>query len=183
MAISREKKEEMVAEYVENASRSRAMILADYRGLTVANITELRRNLREVDGAFQVVKNTLFERALKEAGLPVPAEYIEGPVAVGFCYGDTPPVAKALVDFAKGLDVLQIKGAILGTDIIDANGVKGLADLPPRDVLRAQLLAALQGPMSNLVSVLNAPMREIAQVLRARSEQDAQSDKQQEAAA
>jgi large subunit ribosomal protein L10 len=171
LAISREKKEEMVTEYADNLSRSRAMILTDYRGLTVANITQLRQNLREVDGAYQVVKNTLFQRALEEAGLPVPAEYLQGPLAVGFCFGDSPPVAKALVDFAKGTDALQIKGAILGTDILDAQGVKGLADLPPRDVLRAQLLAAIQGPMSNLVSVLNAPMREIAQVLKARSEQ------------
>jgi large subunit ribosomal protein L10 len=171
LAISREKKEEMVAEYADNLSRSRAMILTDYRGLTVANITQLRQNLREVDGAYQVVKNTLFQRALEEAGLPVPTEHLEGPLAVGFCFGDSPPVAKALVDFAKGIDALQIKGAILGTDILDAQGVKGLADLPPRDVLRAQLLAAIQGPLSNLVSVLDAPMREIAQVLKARSEQ------------
>ena len=148
------------------------MILADYRGLTVANITQLRQNLREVDGSFHVVKNTLFERALQEAGMPVPTEQMDGPLAIGFCYGDTPPVAKALVDFAKGLDVLEIKGAILGTDLIDAAGVRGLADLPPRDVLRAQLIAAIEGPMSNLVNVLNAPMREIAQVLKARSEQD-----------
>ena len=179
MAISREKKEQMVQDYLDNMSKSRAMILADYRGLTVANITQLRQNLREVDGSFHVVKNTLFERALKEAGLPVPTEQMDGPIAIGFCYGDTPPVAKALVDFAKGLDVLEIKGAILGTDLIDAAGVRGLADLPPRDVLRAQLIAAIEGPMSNLVNVLNAPMREIAQVLKARSEQD----QEQEAAA
>lgn len=172
MAISREKKEQMVQDYLDNMSKSRAMILADYRGLTVANITQLRQNLREVDGSFHVVKNTLFERALKEAGLPVPTEQMDGPIAIGFCYGDTPPVAKALVDFAKGLDVLEIKGAILGTDVIDAASVRGLADLPPRDVLRAQLIAAIEGPMSNLVNVLNAPMREIAQVLKARSEQD-----------
>jgi len=179
LAISREKKEQMVQDYLDNMSKSRAMILADYRGLTVANITQLRQNLREVDGSFHVVKNTLFERALKEAGLPVPTEQMDGPIAIGFCYGDTPPVAKALVDFAKGLDVLEIKGAILGTDLIDAAGVRGLADLPPRDVLRAQLIAAIEGPMSNLVNVLNAPMREIAQVLKARSEQD----QEQEAAA
>lgn len=172
MAISREKKTQMVADYVESLSRSEAAIMADYRGLTVANMTQLRQNLREVEGAFRVVKNSLFERALEEVGLPVPTQYLDGPVAVGFCYGDAPPVAKALVDFAKGLDVLEIKGAILGTDIIDAEEVKGLADLPPREVLLAQLLGAVQGPMSNLVSVLNAPMREIAQVLKARSEQD-----------
>jgi large subunit ribosomal protein L10 len=171
LAISREKKEEMVADYAEDLSRSRAMILTDYRGLTVANITQLRQNLREVDGVFHVVKNTLFQRALEQAGMPVPTEQLEGPLAVGFCFGDTPPVAKALVDFAKQVEMLQIKGAILGTELLDAQGVKGLADLPPRDVLRAQLLAAIQGPMSNLVSVLAALMREIAQVLKARSEQ------------
>jgi large subunit ribosomal protein L10 len=172
LAISREKKEQMVAEYADSLSRSRAMFLTDYRGLTVANITQLRQNLREVDGVYRVVKNSLFQRALEQAGLPVPTEYMDGPLAVGFCYGDTPPVAKALVDFAKGVDVLEIKGAILGLEILDAQSVKGLADLPPRDVLRAQLVAAIQGPMSNLVSVLAAPMRDIAQVLKARSEQD-----------
>ena len=161
----------MVANHVANLSRSRAMILADYRGLTVANITQLRQNLRELDGAFHVVKNSLFQRALEQADLPVPTELMDGPLAVGYCFGDTPPVAKALVDFAKGVEVLQIKGAILGTELLDAQGVKGLADLPPRDVLRAQLLAAIQGPMGNLVGVLAAPMREIVQVLKARSEQ------------
>ncbi|MEJ2736783.1 MAG: 50S ribosomal protein L10 [Anaerolineae bacterium] len=176
MAITREQKKEMVADYVEKISRSQAMILADYRGLTVARITELRQKLRETDGVFQVVKNSLFELALEEAGLPFPAEQMEGPVAVGYCMGEAPPIAKVLTDFAKEAQALQIKGALLGSTILDADGVKGLADLPPREMLLAQLVAAVEGPMSGLVSTLNAPLRELAQVLRARSEQAEQAE-------
>jgi large subunit ribosomal protein L10 len=171
LAISKDKKVEMVADYADQLSRSQAMILTDYRGLTVAEITRLRQNLREVDGSFRVVKNTLFALALENAGVPVPTEQLAGPLAVGYCYGEVPPVAKALTDFAREADELTIKGAILGTSLLDAEGVKGLADPPPREVLLAQLLGAVQGPMSNLVTTIAAPMREIAQVLKSRSEQ------------
>jgi large subunit ribosomal protein L10 len=173
LAISRAQKEKMVADYVDKMSHSQALILTDYRGLSVADISDLRRRLREVDGVFQVVKNTLFARALEEAGLPIPTEQMEGPVAVGYCLGDAPPGAKALVDFAREVDLLKVRGAILGTNLLDLEGVKGLADLPPREVLLAQLVGTVQGPMSSLVSTLQAPMRELAQVLRARSEQEA----------
>jgi large subunit ribosomal protein L10 len=171
LAITREQKKEIVAGYKDAIARSRAMILTDYRGLSVAQISELRRNLREVDGVFQVVKNTLFTLALQEAGLPVPEDQLTGPVAVGYCLEDTPPVAKVLRDFAEATDILAIRGAILGTNIVDTAAVEGLADLPPREVVLAQLLGAIQGPMSSLVNTLNAPMREIAQVLQARADQ------------
>ena len=171
MAITRAQKEQMVADYVEKMTNSEALILTDYRGLSVSDMGDLRRKLREVDGVFQVVKNTLFARAVEEAGLPIPTEQMEGPVAVGYCLGDAPPVAKAMTDYAKEKDLLQIRGAILGTNLLDQDGVKGLADLPPREVLLAQLVGAVQGPMGSLVSTLQAPMRELVQVLQARSEQ------------
>jgi large subunit ribosomal protein L10 len=171
LAISRKQKEEMVAGYVEKMSRSGALILTDYRGLSVAQITELRQNLRELDGEFQVVKNSLFERALEEAGVAIPTDQLQGPVAVGYCLGDAPPIAKALTDFAKQTEILAIKGAIIGNSILGPEGVKGLADLPPREVVLAQLLGSVQGPMSNLVGTITAPLRELVQVLQARSEQ------------
>ena len=171
MAITRAQKEQMVADYVEKMANSEALILTDYRGLSVADMGDLRRRLREVDGVFQVVKNTLFRRALEEAGLPIPTEHMDGPVAIGYCLGDAPPVAKAMMDYAKEIEFLQIRGAILGTNLLDRDGVKGLADLPPREVLLAQLVGAVQGPMGSLVSTLQAPMRELVQVLQARSEQ------------
>ena len=172
MAISRAKKEKMVADYVDKMSKSQALILTDYRGLSVADISELRRRLREVDGTFQVVKNTLFTRALEQADLPIPDEYMDGPLAVAYCLGEAPPTAKTLMGFAKEKDILKVRGAIMGPTLLDLEAVKGLADLPPREFLLAQLVGAVQGPMSSLVSTLQAPMRELAQVLHARSEQD-----------
>jgi len=173
LAISRKQKEAMVSDYVEKMSRSRTLILADYRGLSVAQVTELRRNLREVDGEFQIVKNSLFQRALEQSGFAIPTDQLVGPVAVGYCLGDAPPVAKALTDYAKATDILVIKGAIVsGSSILGPEGVKGLADLPPREVVLAQLLGSVQGPMSSLASTIMAPLRELVQVLQARSEQD-----------
>ena len=183
MAISREQKEKMVADYVEKMSRSQALILANYRGLTVSHMTDLRRKLRETDGQFQVVKNSLLRLALEQSGLPVPEAVMEGPVAVGYCFDEASPVAKAFMDFAKETEILKIKGAILGSNILDSEGVKGLADLPPREVLLAQLLGAVQGPMSSLASTLAAPMRELVQVLQARSEQGTGEGHPAEAAA
>jgi large subunit ribosomal protein L10 len=151
LAVSKEQKVKMVADYVDKISRSQAILLADYRGLTVAD--------------------TLFARALDEAGIPVSIENLEGPIAAGYCLGDAPPAAKALMDFAKERQLPDIKGAILGTRLVGADAVKDLANLPPREILLAQLLGAVQGPMSGLVSTINAPMRELAQVLHARSEQ------------
>jgi large subunit ribosomal protein L10 len=171
LAITREQKKQILADYVERMSSSEAMILADYRGLTVADMTDLRRRMRETSGVFQVVKNSLFERALQEAGIPTPAEQLEGPIAVGYCLGEVPPVAKTMVDFAKETNALRIKGALLGTSFLGTDGVKELADLPSREVLLAQLLGAVQGPMSSLVSTLQAPLRELVQVLQVRSEQ------------
>jgi large subunit ribosomal protein L10 len=172
LAITRKQKEAMVADYLDKMGRSEALILTDYRGLSVAQVTDLRRRLRESNGIFQVVKNTLFQRALEEAGLPVSAEHLDGPLAVGYCLGDAPPVAKALVDFAKEAQILKIKGAILGPSVLNAEAVKGLADLPPREVLLAQLVGSVQGPMSSLAGTIAGPLRELAQVLHARSEQD-----------
>ena len=183
MAISKERKTELVADYIDKLNHSQGMVLADYRGLTVAAMTDLRQRLREADGAFQVVKNTLFKRALEEVGIPVPEEHLRGPVAVGFCLKDPPPVAKVLMDFAKETQILGIQGAILGTRFIGRDAVKDLADLPPREILLAQLLGAVQGPMSGLVSTIAAPMRELVQVLQARSEQGADESSPMEAAA
>jgi large subunit ribosomal protein L10 len=162
----------MVADYVEKVSSSEAVILTDFRGLTVANLTELRRRLRESEGVFQVIKNTLFIRALEEAGIAVPLEHLDGPLAVGYCLGEAPPVAKALMDFARESQILKIQGALLGGKFIDEAGVKGLADLPSREILLAQLVGAVQGPMSSLTSTITAPLRELVQVLQARSEQE-----------
>ncbi len=175
MAISREQKEQIVSESIDTLTKSQGIVLTDYRGLSVAQMNELRSILREKDSRYQVIKNTLLRLALQGANWPVPDELLAGPLAITYCLGEVPSVAKALYDFADETKILAIKGAILGTQVLDAKAVRDVADLPPREVLLAQLLAALQGPLANLVGTLAAPMRELAHVLQARSEQSAEA--------
>lgn len=171
MTITKEQKQQMVEGYVDRMSKSQAMIFTNYGGLTVTDMMAMRRKLREVGGVFQVVKNTLFARALEQAGIPIPSEQLQGPIAVGYCFEESPPVAKVMMGFAKETQGLQVRGAILGTKCIDFETVQALANLPPREVLWAQLLGTVQGPMSSLVGTITAPLRELVQVLQARSEQ------------
>jgi len=157
---------------MELLQQSHGVFLADYRGLTVKEMQQLRRQARDAGGRVRVVKNTLFRIALERSGQPVPTDLLEGPVLVGFAVEDVPPLAKAFVDFAKGAPRFKLKGGLLDGRVISAEDIDAIAKLPPMEVLRSQLIAAIEAPMSSLLRVLNAPMREIAQVLKARSEQE-----------
>lgn len=171
MAISKKRKQELLAEYLDLLERSNAVIVTDYRGLTVNKITEMRNRVREAEGVYHVAKNTLFQRALKQQSLSMPEEWFEGPMAVGFCFGEAPKVAKILADFAKDNENLRIKGALLGARVINVKQVEVLADLPPLDVLRAQIVGVLQAPAAQLVGVLNGVLAGFTGVLAARAEQ------------
>jgi len=171
LALTKEQKEQIVAKYVEKFSKSQALILADYRGMTVANLTSLRSRLRESGNSFLVVKNTLARIALERAGKPVPSDVFTGPVAIGLCYGEIAPVAKAFNEAAQDTKLLTLRGAILGSRLVDAEGTKQLANMPPREVVLGEVLGRLQSPLSSLVSVLAGPLRGLAYVLQARSDQ------------
>jgi large subunit ribosomal protein L10 len=171
LAISKEKKQELVKSYTEEFSRSQAAILTDYRGLPVTELNRLRNKMREAESGYHVVKNRLVKLALREAGLPVPEELLQGPTAIGFCYEDVVAPAKVLTDYAKESKVLTIKGGILGERVIDVQDISALADLPPRDVLLAQLLSSIQSPMAGLINVLNGTLRSLVTVLKARADQ------------
>jgi large subunit ribosomal protein L10 len=171
LAISKEKKQELVKSYTEELSRSQAVILTDYRGLPVTELNQLRNKMREAESGYHVVKNRLAKLALKEAGLPVLEELLQGPTAIGFCYEDVVAPAKVLTDYAKESKVLTIKGGILGERVIDVQAISALADLPPRDVLLAQLLSNIQSPMTGLVNVLNGTLRGLVNVLKAHADQ------------
>jgi large subunit ribosomal protein L10 len=169
--VSKERRGELIAEYTAWFKQSQAVVIASYQGVGTAELYRLRSKIHEAQGDLHVVKNTLAGIALKNAGLPVPEKMLTGSAIVGFCFGDPAAVAKAMTAFAGEVQKFEIKGGVLGNRIIDANGVKALADLPPRPVLLGGLVATIQGPMSQLVNIINAPMRELAQVLKARSEQ------------
>ena len=171
MAISKEKKQELVKSYVEEFSRSQAAILTDYRGLSVAELNRLRNKMREAGSGYHVVKNRLVKLALREAGLPVPEELLQGPTAIGYCYEDVIAPAKVLTEYTKESKMLTIKGGILGDRVIDVEAISSLADLPSRDVLLAQLLSGVQSPVAGLVNVLSGTLRGLVTALKARADQ------------
>lgn len=167
MAISKERKQELVAQYVEHFQTSAGMILTDYRGLRMPEIEGLRRSLREGQATFQVVKNRLFQLALEQVGLEMPAEWLEGPTAVAFCHGEVPPVARVISDFLKGVELLSIKGGMLGTLVMSSEEVKALATLPTREVLLAQVLGSINAPASQMAGVIAGGIRQVLNVLQA----------------
>jgi large subunit ribosomal protein L10 len=171
LAISKEKKQQLVKSYAEEFSRSQAVFLTDYRGLPVAELNRLRNKMREAGSGYHVVKNRLVKLALREAGLPVPEELLQGPTAIGFCYEDAVTPAKVLTEYTKESKVLTIKGGILGERVIDVQAISSLADLPPRDVLLAQVLSGVQSPIAGLVNVLSGTLRSLVTVLKARADQ------------
>ena len=173
MAISKERKVELMTRYNDWVNRSQALIMAEYIGMTMKDMDNLRSKVREVGGEFHVMKNTLGHKALDQAGIRVPAGLLEGSTGVIFAFKDAPAVAKVVTDFAKSSERFKVKGGFLDSKPMNAEGVKALADLPPLPVMRAQLLGVFLAPASKLVRTLAEPGRSIAAVVRAYSEQDA----------
>jgi large subunit ribosomal protein L10 len=175
LAISREKKEAMVAEYSEKLARSQVLYVSEYRGLTVKQLEVLRRELRGADSEFVVSKNTLLERALADAGWPTLESLLTGPTAVTFCFGEPAQPAKVLAKYAKDTKILALRGGVVGQSVFNEAGVQAMSELPSKDQLRAQLVGALQSPISGLVNVLAGPMRGLMTVLNGRIAQLEQS--------
>lgn len=167
MAISRERKEELIQQYVERLNQSQGVILANYRGLRVVEMEQLRRAARESGGVLQVVKNRLLKRALAEAGLSSPDEWLQGPTLVAFCTDEMPATAKAMVDFAKDVPALVIKGGLLEGAILSDEQVKDLARLPSREVLLAQVLGTINAPASQVAGVVASGIRQVLNLLQA----------------
>jgi large subunit ribosomal protein L10 len=168
LAITRQKKETILTGYAEQVRRSQALIVSEYRGLTVKQLESLRRELRGCDSELVVPKNTLILRSLREAGLAAPEPLFSGPTAVAFCYGDLAAPAKALTKFAKDSKVLVLRGGVLGQSSFSEAGIQALTELPGRDQLRGQVVGVLQGPISGLVNVLAGPVRAFMTVLHGR---------------
>lgn len=167
MAISREKKEQLVQQYGEQLAGIQGFILADYRGLRVTQMEQLRRSIRATGSRFHVVKNRLLKFALQDGDQAVPDEWLKGPTAVAFCPGELAPVAKVLNDFAKDVPALVIKGALMGNDLLSADKVVTLAKLPTLDVLLAQVLGTVNAPATQAVGVVASGIRQVLNVLQA----------------
>jgi large subunit ribosomal protein L10 len=170
--ITRADKAQEIASLSEKFGRAKAAFLVDFKGMTVEQVTTLRKKLVPVESEMKVVRNTLAIRALMdhpESESAIKDSFV-GTNAVVFAYADAPASAKALSDFAKEVELLQLKVGVMEGKALDANGIKALANLPSKEVLRAQLLGVLQAPMSKFVGTLNAVPSGFVRVLAAQKD-------------
>jgi large subunit ribosomal protein L10 len=177
--VKKEDKERVVAELTERLRTTETLVVADYRGLTMPQIDELRTKLIEHGARFAVVKNTLTRRAAEAAGSDALLALLEGPIAIAFLESDGDPVAvaKALVDAARDTRVLEVRGGLLEGRPVAAGDIESLAKLPPFDVLRSQVLGAITAPLTAIVGLFTAPLQDLYGLIDARIEQlQAQGD-------
>ncbi len=167
-----EKKKVAVDELAEKLERASVVITTSYGGLTVAQMTDLRRKLRAQQVEFRVIKNTLARFSAAKAGKEQLNKIVIGPTAVAFGYGDVSAPAKTLLEHIRSSKIdMKINGGILGDRLLSTAEVALLATMPPKEVLVAKLLGQMKSPLYGLVSVLNANIAGLAQVLYARQKQ------------
>ncbi|HLO18846.1 MAG TPA: 50S ribosomal protein L10 [Anaerolineales bacterium] len=170
MAITKERKEEVLSQYADWMKRSQAVILVEYTGVKMKDLDNIRAKIREAGGEFHVVKNTLARRAFEDNGMQFPSDYLVKSTAVSFAFTDPASTAKALNDATKGMEFIKVKGGFMSGQALNASQVKALADMPPLPVVRAQLLGMLQAPAGKLVRTIAEPARGLAAVFKAFSE-------------
>ncbi len=154
--MNRDQKAVAIEEIATNIQESEAVFAVDYRGITVAQIAELRAKLREGDASFKVVKNSLTERAADQAGAEALKEFLAGPTALTFVRGDIAVAAKAVADYARTTQLLPFKGGMMGDTALDVEQIRSLSKLPSREVLYGQLVGVVASPISGLVRSLGA---------------------------
>jgi len=169
LAISKQRKDELVATLNELLDNSDGFIIVEAKGLSVKQVSDLRRKVRTAKGRYVVAKNTLFTKALEQRGWVVPEKLLNGPVAIVFGLRDFPAVAKAVLEFTADAameDKMTLKGGVIDRDILDPKGVDSVSKLPTMDELRAQLAGLLVQPATGLVSVLNSATGQLVNVLQ-----------------
>jgi len=181
--VKKDDKERLVAELTERLRTTETLLVADYRGLTMPQIDELRTKLLEHGARFAVVKNTLTRRAAEAAGNDTLLALLEGPTAIAFLElgGDPVAVAKALVDAARETRVLEVRGGLLEGRPVEPSEIESLAKLPPVDVLRGQVLGAITAPLTAIIGLFTAPLQDLYGLLDARIEQLGEQQPQAEA--
>ncbi|MEN8161151.1 MAG: 50S ribosomal protein L10 [Myxococcota bacterium] len=163
-------KQEQVVELQEKLERASSVIVADYRGLDVPAVNELRAKLRAAgECEYRVVKNSVLRRASEGTGVASIAEHFRGPTAVALAFGDPVVLAKTLSEFAKDNEVFELRGGWLEGEALDATAIATLATLPSLEQLRAKLVGLVQAPAQKLVMVCQAPAAQLARIAEARS--------------
>ena len=155
MSLNRSEKEAVIKEVTDLAAKAQTLVMAEYRGITVADMTKLRNDARNSGVALSVLKNTLARRAVSGSSFEVAGDQMTGPLIYGFSE-DAIAAAKVVANFAKTNDKLVIRGGVFGGKALDSNGVKELASIPSKEVLLAQLCGLLMSPISRTAVVLGA---------------------------
>jgi large subunit ribosomal protein L10 len=174
MQQNKQQKEALVAEVSEKAKQSKSLVFADYKGVTVKDLTSIRKELAKSGSSWQVLKKTLLNIALKNAGIEVDARALGGQIGVAFSH-DEVAAAKVLADFTKANKetTLKIEGGALGSKSLSSDEVVALSKLPTQDELRAKLVGTLQAPIASFVRVLSGNLSGLVQVLKAIEEKKA----------
>jgi len=172
LAISKQRKEEVINQYVEWLEKSQAVILVEYTGITMKQFDTIRAKVRENGGEFHVLKNTLAKKAFEAREISLPEGTFEKSTAAVFAFGDVAGTAKALSDVTKSIEFVKVKGGFMDKQALNAAQVKSLASLPPLPVVRAQLLGVIQAPAGKLVRTLAEPARQVAAVIKAYSDKN-----------
>ena len=171
--MRRSEKEQVVASLHEAVEAAESLIMTTYRGLSVKDLTALRRQVREAGGRMQVVKKTLLLRALEGRDEEGVSQHMEGPVALTFVSGDPLPVLKSMKEFSRAHDALEFRGGWFESQVVSGAQLLEIASLPPREELLAKLLFVMKSPLSSLVATLQAVPRDLAMTLQALSEKRA----------
>ncbi|MBN1563744.1 MAG: 50S ribosomal protein L10 [Anaerolineae bacterium] len=170
MAITRKRKEELIQQYVDLLADARGVVITEYRGMTVQHLDALRGKLREQNSSFTITKNTLLKIALNEVGMAVPEDMLKGPVALVVANNDLPSTVKTVLEYADDNDLLIAKGGISGESTFAESDLKALSELPPLDVIRAQLIGMTTMPIAQFLGLLEEPGRQLVGVIKAGSE-------------
>jgi large subunit ribosomal protein L10 len=170
LAISKQRKEKLIAQYTEMLEASKGVVITEYRGMTVKMLEELRAKLREKNASFTITKNTLLKIALSEAGMAVPEDLLVGPVALAVAYDDLPATIKTVLEYANENEVFIAKGGVLGATAVKEPQLEAISKLPPLDVLRAELVGMTTMPLTQLLGIMNEPGRQVVAVIKAATE-------------
>jgi large subunit ribosomal protein L10 len=176
LAISKDKKDEIIAEYNSLLEKSEAIFITQYGGLKMPELDKVRGAVRGTSGEFHVTKNTLIAKALKAKGFDVPDDWLTGTTGMSFAFKDAAATAKAVNDLAKEFEKFKVVGGVMNGKPLDSANVIALATLPPLDTLRAQIIGAISAPASNLVGVLNAAVGSVMYALQARIDKESNSE-------
>jgi large subunit ribosomal protein L10 len=171
--VANAEKTESVEELKKRFAGVQTAVLTEYRGLTVRQLSDLRKQLKGAAAEYKVVKNRLARIAVKGSPLDGLGKHLTGPTGVAYTLKDPVPVAKALQAFVRNNPALTIKVGMVEGKVLEPAALKSLADLPSKDALRAQIVGAVQGPMGQIVTLLTAVQGELARVFEARSKQAA----------